>query len=91
MIFMWLMMSKDEPVIDEQGNVLGNHMEFQITDATDMGNIPEIAESAVPGSLAWLGNFSKIWNKNNDGEWVLIHSEDVPTPEPEEPEEPVVL
>ena len=90
---MWLMMSKDEPVIDEEGNVLGNHMEFQISDENDMGEIPVIAANAVPGSLAWTGDFKKIWNKTNSGAWVLIHeeAEPEPEPEPEDPDEPLVL
>lgn len=55
---------------------LVSHQEWQLDSADDISNPPAEALRAAPGSKAWTGNYSHIFNKQNDGTWVDILAEE---------------
>ena len=46
-----------------------NYCEFQISDESDIQSPSAEADSASPGSKAYLDDLSATWNKGNDGTW----------------------
>lgn len=56
----------------EDHSNFSQHGEWQLDSAQDIESPPAEAQNAAPGSLAWLGDFSKIWNKQNDGTWAEV-------------------
>ena len=49
--------------------------EWQLDSADDINNPPSEANKSAPGSMAWTGDYSHIYNKQNDGTWVDIIGE----------------
>ena len=63
----WVLISVGAP----HSNLVG-HQEWQLDEASDISNPPVEAQNAAPGSTAWTEDFTHIYNKGNDGNWVEI-------------------
>ena len=55
--------------VDGTHPITPRHMEFQLTSEADLAQLPT---DCAPGSIAYLDDYSKIWNLSNDGTWKAV-------------------
>lgn len=47
------------------------HMEFQLETESDLAKLPGTDDCAI-GSIAYLADYSKLWNLCEDNEWHTV-------------------